>query len=135
MGKFGGCFFWLVLALCLIDVAENLNIRMLHSSMLKDHAESNISNQHDCANTWFVWKPKSKTCHCGHNFDGIVSCDESTKEVKVLDCYCVTYNSEHKEDVVGSCFFNCGNRSTIELVFTILFLVARMMSMVVYVAT
>ena len=108
MVKFQGCFVWM-----LIVVAENFNSQKLHSSILKDHAESNKTTQHSyvCDNTWFVWNSQNKTCQCGQSFDGIISCDESTKEVKVLDCYCVTCNSEYKEAVVGSCFFNCGNKS------------------------
>ena len=29
-----------------------------------------------------------------YSFDGVVSCDEETKEVRVLDCYCITLSNK-----------------------------------------
>ena len=41
----------------------------------------------------------------------MVSCDEGTKEVRVLDCYCITFDSTSNKTVVGECFVNCVNVS------------------------
>ena len=59
-------------------------------------------------NIWFVWDNQSQSCHCGSDLYGAVLCDTDTKELAVLDTYCLT--SQGKEfSVAGSCFFNPGN--------------------------
>ena len=62
-----------------------------------------------CDDTWFVPTGKNHTCKCGHTFDGIVSCDENTKQVGIIDCYCITFDSASNTTVVGECLFNCEN--------------------------
>ena len=62
-----------------------------------------------CTQTWFVRNESTGECHCGHSIDRVVSCDEESKEVKVLDCYCMTLDSELNETVVGACFSGCVN--------------------------
>ena len=44
------------------------------------------------ANVWFVWDHKTNSCNCGDDLNGIVNCDTATKQVSVLDCYCLTIN-------------------------------------------
>ena len=57
--------------------------------------------------TWFLPDPLANgTCRCGNDIDGAISCNESTKEVAILDCYCMTYN-ESTGPVVGTCLYNC----------------------------
>ena len=53
--------------------------------------------------TWF--SSANGTCRCGKDLDGAVRCN-STKEVAILRCYCMTY-SESTGPVVGTCFYNC----------------------------
>ena len=64
-----------------------------------------------CPDTWFVPRGPNGECDCGYSFDGVVSCDEETKEVRVLDCYCITFDSTSNKTVVGECFVNCVNVS------------------------
>ena len=64
-----------------------------------------------CPDTWFVPRGPNGECECGYSFDGVVSCDEETKEVRVLDCYCITFDSTSNKTVVGECFVNCVNVS------------------------
>ena len=64
-----------------------------------------------CPDTWFVPRGANGDCDCGYSFDGVVSCDEETKEVRVLDCYCITFDSTSNKTVVGECFVNCVNVS------------------------
>ena len=63
-----------------------------------------------CPDTWFVPSHNGK-CQCGHTFHGVVSCDEDTKEVRVLDCFCMTFDSSRNKTVVGECLYNCLNTS------------------------
>ena len=59
-----------------------------------------------CSDLWFT--PRNGTCHCGSTLDGIVTCNEQTKEVMVLDCYCMTTDSTN-QTVVGACLYNSLN--------------------------
>ena len=61
-----------------------------------------------CSDLWFT--PRNGTCHCGSTVHGVVTCNEQTKEVMVLDCYCMTTDSTNKT-VVGACLYNCVNLS------------------------
>ena len=64
-----------------------------------------------CPDTWFVPSGPNGSCQCGHTFNGKVSCDEDTKEVRVLDCFCMTFDSTYNRTVLGECLFNCINVS------------------------
>ena len=67
---------------------------------------ANIPHDPPCP-TWFFPDPSSNgTCRCGDSVNDAVRCNESTKEVAILDCYCMTYN-ESTGPVVGACFYNC----------------------------
>ena len=57
--------------------------------------------------TWFLPDSSANgTCRCGKDIDDAVRCNDSTKEVAILGCYCMTY-SESTGPVVGTCFYNC----------------------------
>ena len=61
---------------------------------------------------WFVWENGS--CHCGNDLNGVVMCDSDTKELSIMDCYCLTdyYTAEGTIfPLVGSCIFNCVNHT------------------------
>ena len=66
-----------------------------------------IAEPPSCPDTWFVHRGNS--CKCGETYYDTVSCDEDTKEVGVLDCYCMTFDSTHNATVLGACFYNCVN--------------------------
>ena len=61
-----------------------------------------------CSDLWFILR--NGTCHCGSTVYGFVSCNEQTKEVMILDCYCMTPDSTN-QTVVGACLYNCVNLS------------------------
>ena len=57
--------------------------------------------------TWFIPDYSSNgTCRCGDDIHDAVKCNNSTKQVSVLDCYCMTYNKA-TGPVVGSCLYKC----------------------------
>ena len=56
-------------------------------------------------NTWFH-KEHGK-CVCGDSAGGVVKCDPQTMSVELLQCFCMTYNSETEETVVGACNYGC----------------------------
>ena len=59
-----------------------------------------------CSDLWFT--PRNGACHCGSTVHGVVTCNEQTKEVMVLDCYCMTTDSAN-QTVVGACLYNSLN--------------------------
>ena len=59
----------------------------------------------ECPDTWFVPRGPNGECECGYSFDGVVSCDEGTKESQSVRL--LTSN----KTVVGECLFNCLNVS------------------------
>ena len=81
-----------------------------------EHGEKNIAEQvthqltvnESCSDLWFT--RRNDTCHCGSTVHGVVTCNEQTKEVMVLDCYCMTNHSAN-QTVVGACLYNCVNVS------------------------
>jgi len=55
--------------------------------------------------TWFLHDSSANgTCRCGDDVHGVVICNDSTKEVAILNHYCMTY-SESTGPVAGSCFY------------------------------
>ena len=68
----------------------------------------NLANEVMCP-VWFT--PRNGTCHCGYSLHDVVTCDEYTEEITVLDCYCMTTDTTCNKAVVGDCFYNCGNLS------------------------
>ena len=85
----------------------NQNIEVQKSSAGNDYY---IGSQ-TCSetNVWFVWDHKRNSCICGDDLNGIVNCDSATKQVSVLDCYCLTIDYTTQGAIVGSCIFNCEN--------------------------
>ena len=74
------------------------------------YAVSYAANDEPCP-TWFH-RSQEGQCECGLSLQGIVSCDNATQRVGVLDCYCLTSNGdEDNTTVVGSCLFNCANQT------------------------
>ena len=69
-------------------------------------------NDEKCPDTWFVRNGFDGECKCGHTLGGVVSCNEETREVRVLDCYCITYDSATNKTVLGECLYNCLNVSS-----------------------
>ena len=74
------------------------------SQRLVDDQMSSVAEE-SCTDLWFT--PKNGTCHCGDTIHDAVTCNEHTKEVMVLDCYCMTADSATNQTVVGNCLFNC----------------------------
>ena len=80
------------------DGEKNISEQVTHQLTVND----------SCSDLWFT--PRNGTCHCGSTVHGVVTCNEQTKEVMVLDCYCMTTASTN-QTVVGACLYNCVNVS------------------------
>jgi len=85
------------------------------SKDLQESAAAHDALCHPLCPTWFFPNTSlNGTCTCGDDVNDIVKCDESTREISMLDCYCMTY-SNSTGPVVGACFYICGNHLIDEL--------------------
>ena len=67
-----------------------------------------ITDVEPCS-TWFYHNQEGY-CQCGSPIHGVVSCDNATRKVSVLSCFCMTLNDdEGNSAVIGSCLLNCAN--------------------------
>ena len=91
-----------------IELYNSTLVAMKHECKCKKLQESAADVSHDSqCPTWFFPDPFSNgTCICGDDIHDTVRCNNSTKEVAIVDCYCMTYNKS-TGPVVGACFYNC----------------------------
>ena len=75
---------------------------IVHSSLLSRVVRGQSS---DCP-TWTL-PTNSSQCVCGKDINYIVKCNNKTKEVQVLDCYLITYDSESEESILGLSIHGC----------------------------
>ena len=70
---------------------------------------AHCSNNSECP-TWFVCN-SSNYCQCGNDYNYAVTCDNKHLTSAVLDCYCVSYDTQSRYTYLGSCFYNCDHQS------------------------
>ena len=99
----------MILVLC-SSFCEQVTVVESLSAEERVYLQANVEK---CPDTWFVRSGFDGECKCGHIFDGVVSCNEETREVRVLDCYCITYDSATNKTVLGGCPYNCLNVSSL----------------------
>ena len=72
---------------------------------------ANCSDDSMCP-TWFTCDTSQKSCSCGHQWKGVIKCDNDRQISGVLDCYCVTYDDDTNSTYMGSCPYNYPNDTT-----------------------
>ena len=60
-----------------------------------------------CSNTWFLKHKDNSTCECGSSLGQKIECNSTTRQVKLLHCFCMTHNEEDDSEVVGGCIYSC----------------------------
>lgn len=83
----------------LLKVRDNLSLLLQQQQSVEDSIA--------CKYLWFI--QRNGTCQCGDDIYGVVTCNEHTKTVMILDCYCMTPEAVTQKMVVGDCFYNCVN--------------------------
>ena len=68
-------------------------------------------NDNHCRNdstcpTWFTCNAE-KRCQCNRGHTTAIICNNEAQISTVINCNCVTYDSESKSTYAGSCFYNC----------------------------
>ena len=89
-----------------IDCAEQYNSTIVVvKQKCKNASAADVPDGTPCP-TWFLPDSSANdTCRCGNDIHGAVICNDTTKEVAILNYYCMTY-SESTGPVVGACFYN-----------------------------
>ena len=97
----------MALLLALILTSSSVQVGDINGEKSYEHITEQLTAKETCGDLWFT--PRNGACHCGDSIRDVVSCDEQTKEVEILDCFCMTNDLATNQTVVGACFFNCVN--------------------------
>ena len=54
-------------------------------------------------------------CECGSSLNGLLSCNQSSKEVKLLACYCMSQSTILNKTIVGNCLYSCSRKYMIDM--------------------
>ncbi len=46
-----------------------------------------------------------QNCECGNSLGGVVKCNKTTKEVKLLACYCMSQSKVLNKTIIGNCLY------------------------------
>ncbi len=59
---------------------------------------------------WMFRNPRNGKCECSNIPYRSVLCDVEISRTFILDCYCMTYDSESNETQLGRCVYGCGHK-------------------------
>ena len=68
---------------------------------------TNVSVSVQCLNTWQFFNTSSKKCECGSRIHEAVLCNDTTNDVDLLNCHCMTLNTKTGKFEAGKCFIGC----------------------------
>ena len=77
--------------------------KFIGSKVIEDH-------DMDCY-PWMFRNPINGKCECSNIPLHSVLCDIEISRTSILDCYCMTYNSESNETQLGRCVYGCGHKT------------------------
>ena len=61
---------------------------------------------------WTTFNRTTGKCECGQSLYGVVNCNLKTKEISLLQCFCMTYDGHTDSTEVGPCYFTCKRNYT-----------------------
>ena len=77
--------------------------KSIGSTVIKDH-------DLDCY-PWMFRNSTNGKCECSNIPYRSVLCDVEISRTSILDCYCMTYDSESNETQLGRCVYGCGHKT------------------------
>ena len=86
--------------------SEDINAQFYYYSSVTNLSTSDNVSDH-CQHTWQFFNTSSKKCECGSHIHGAVLCNDTTNDVSLLDCHCMTLNDETGQFEAGKCFIGC----------------------------
>ena len=54
-------------------------------------------------------------CECGNSLGGVVKCNKTTKDVKLLACYCMSQSKVLNKTIIGNCLYSCSWKYMIDI--------------------
>lgn len=75
--------------------------------------QSNAGVFSDDCPTWQFFNFTSKRCECGSDIHKAIRCNDTTNDVQILNCYCMTLNQVGKMEA-GKCFIGCDHSLSIK---------------------
>ena len=91
---------------CLLIIFQLIAV-LVHTSGSVSNTASIIGS---CP-TWQFYNMTSKKCQCGDDLHGAVRCNETTNDIQILNCYCMTVNQSGQMEV-GKCISGCEHVSS-----------------------
>ena len=77
-------------------------------------AEKQLENKiFNPVSPWMFRNETSGACECSDIPYRAVLCDPTIPRTSILDCYCMTHNSEQNETELGRCLYGCGHKQDI----------------------
>ena len=83
-------------------------IAVLQSSLQQQEFAQQFTTLDKNCSPWMVYNETSGACECSDIPKRAVVCDTTiSPRTSILNCYCMTYNTEQEETQLGKCFFGC----------------------------
>ena len=80
-----------------------------HRTSLAEEFSSHLVFSQEGCPPWMFLNKTSGVCECSDIPYRAVLCDPTIPRTSILDCYCMTYNTELDVLELGICFFGCGH--------------------------
>jgi hypothetical protein len=90
---------------CLITESRSINA-LNYSNDLPTSDNASVPAA-KCHHTWQFFNTSSKKCECGSHMHGGVLCNDTTNDVRLLGCHCMTLNTNTGQFEAGKCFIGC----------------------------
>ena len=72
------------------------------------HGTAGEASALSCPGLWSTFDNATGRCICGFSLGGVIFCDESTLEVRLIPCYCMSfYEKDPNITVIGACMYMC----------------------------
>ena len=90
-----------------VNHSSNSQLRHINQDTTRQH--STKIRIDDCY-PWMLWNKTSGECECSDIPNRAVLCDPTIPRTSILECYCMTYDSERNETELGRCLLGCGHK-------------------------
>ena len=90
-------------------VSSSLSIEYIPHSVSVETTKALQWTDQDCY-PWMFRNETNGACECSDIPYRAVLCDPTIPRTSILDCYCMTYNSERNETELGRCLSGCGHK-------------------------
>ena len=88
-------------------ITVSLVTALLEITAARKHSSVNSST--DC-HPWMFYNETSRVCECSDIPYRAVLCDPTIPRTSILDCYCMTFNSQQNAVELGRCLYGCGHK-------------------------